>query len=711
MDSEHSTDTGHWRDNDAPPAVRRDIFASVVVFLVALPLCMGVAIASGMPVAAGLITGIVGGIVVGMLAGSPLQVSGPAAGLTVIVFSMVQQHGHEVLGPVVLLAGGLQILAGALRLGPWFRAVSPAVIRGMLSGIGVLIFASQFHVMVDDAPKKSGLDNLVAIPEAIRKGLPIPEWQPDEQRQFRHELLRQMSQLHETQEEIADEVHNRVSDHSTPAEAAAQAAHLEPLVVRQKQVASDLEKVVAKLDDEKLDANALPSAAARHAAAEAAHQAVVTASADLAASVESGTIEKTIDESHHVFANVRTSQSAAVASLENVMGQLRGHDWAGKIGLITIALIILWKCVPKFLQVVPAPLLAVVAVTAACTYFVLPVKTVELPARLADGVHLVSANILKDISLTVIVQGAILIAVVASAETLLCASAVDQMHNGPRTNYDRELMAQGTGNILCGIFGGLPMTGVVVRSAANVQSGATSRLSTILHGIWLLVFVAFLSGLLQLIPTACLAGLLVYTGFKLMDFRSIPELYKFGIGEVGVYLATVMTVVGVDLLTGVITGIVLSALKLLYTFSHLEMKLDVAEDRQSAELSLVGSATFFRLPALAAELEKVPRGAELHVDLEHLTYIDHACLDLLVAWARTHEATGGRLIADWSTLHATFRQGVQTPARRDGRAAEALANGNGHHSGRIESSDDEESPEPSRHAAKNRYARQSSDTR
>ena len=121
---------------------RQDFLASIVVFLVALPLCMGIAIASGVPVAAGLITGIVGGIIVGSIAGCPLQVSGPAAGLSVIVFEIVQRFGLETLGIIVLVAGLIQLVAGLLKLGQWFRAVSPAVIKGMLSGIGVLIFVS-----------------------------------------------------------------------------------------------------------------------------------------------------------------------------------------------------------------------------------------------------------------------------------------------------------------------------------------------------------------------------------------------------------------------------------------------------------------------------------------------------------------------------------------------------------------------------------------
>ncbi len=152
----------------------RDFLASIVVFLVALPLCMGISIASGLPPTTGIITGIIGGIVVASISGAPLQVSGPAAGLTVLVYMLVQEQGAAMLGTIVLFAGLIQMLAGVLKLGQWFRAVSPAVIHGMLAGIGVLIFASQFHVMLDGKPLGSGVQNLIGIPgalfEAIRTG-------------------------------------------------------------------------------------------------------------------------------------------------------------------------------------------------------------------------------------------------------------------------------------------------------------------------------------------------------------------------------------------------------------------------------------------------------------------------------------------------------------------------------------------------------------
>jgi MFS superfamily sulfate permease-like transporter len=228
--------------------------------------------------------------------------------------------------------------------------------------------------------------------------------------------------------------------------------------------------------------------------------------------------------------------------------------------------------------------------------------------------------------------------------------------------------------MLCGLVGGLPMTGVIVRSAANVHAGAKTNLSSILHGVWLLVFVVFLTALLRLIPTAALAGILVYTGFKLIDWKGFLHLWHTSRTEALIFLATVTVVVVEDLLWGVITGIVLSAVKLLVTFSHLDVQLLPAEDKSGHErvtLSIAGAATFLRLPVLAAKLDEVPQGAHLHVDFEHLDYIDHACLELLMKWEKQHESAGGRLFIDWGQLHARFRGGRRQTGNGNG-------NGNGH---------------------------------
>lgn len=493
---------------------RQDMLASVVVFLVALPLCMGIAIASGVPPAAGLITGIIGGLLVALLAGSPLQVSGPAAGLSVIVWELVNEHGIATLGIVVLIGGAAQLLAGLLRLGQWFRAVSPAVIHGMLAGIGVLIFASQFHVMVDDVPRGSGLMNLISIPQAIVKGI-IPA-------------------------------------------------------------------------------------------------------------------EETV------------------------------HFQAAMIGLITLITIVAWRpLAPRKLKVVPAPLVAVIVATIASVATGVGIARVQVPGNLLDAVQLPSLASLPSLDWSLVTAG-LALAFVASAETLLCATAVDKMHNGPRTRYDKELAAQGVGNMLCGLVGALPMTGVIVRSSANVEAGGKTRASAFLHGIWLLVFVAALPFVLQQIPVAALAAVLVFTGYKLVNLAAIRQLASFGRGEVVIYFATLATIVGVNLLSGVLLGIVLSLAKLLYTFSHLEVEMRPRDDGAS-DLFLRGSATIIRLPRLAAQLEQVPANTELHVHLEELAYIDHACLELITNWEKQHQLTGGNLYVDWDSLQARFREPAMRP--------------------------------------------------
>jgi MFS superfamily sulfate permease-like transporter len=297
---------------------------------------------------------------------------------------------------------------------------------------------------------------------------------------------------------------------------------------------------------------------------------------------------------------------------------------------------------------------AIVVATIATAVLKLPVLYVEVPGNLWSEIHLPSLTVLRSVPIIVLFQAGVVLAVVASAETLLCATAVDQMQSTTRTDYDKELAAQGVGNMVCGLLGALPMTGVIVRSAANVEAGGKTRLATILHGGWLLVFVSACAFLLRMIPTASLAAMLVYTGYKLINFRAIRELKQYGWGEVAIYFATLITIVSADLLTGVLVGVGLSAAKLLYTFSHLNVRLDVNEPRNRVVLHLQGAATFIRLPLLANELECVPPGVELHVDFEHLDYIDHACLDLLMNWAKQHEVTGGTLVIDWESLHANF---------------------------------------------------------
>lgn len=495
----------------------RDFLASIVVFLVALPLCLGIAIASGAPPALGLITGIVGGLVVGSIAGSPLQVSGPAAGMAVLVYQLVQDHGLIMLGVVGLIAGALQLLAGIFKLGQWFRAISPSVIHGMLAGIGVLIFASQFHVMLDDTPRSSGLANIAAIPEAILTILPFE-----------------------------------------------------------------------------------------------------------------GSV----------------------------------HHLAAMAGLVTIATIVAWnKFKPKRLGLLPGPLLGVITGTVFSLAFALPINLVELPDNLASGLNIPTMDALGGLLRPEILLLGAVFAFVASAETLLCATAVDKMHIGARTDYDKELRAQGVGNLICGGFGALPMTGVIVRSAANVEAGATTRISAILHGAWLLLAVAAVPFLLNEIPTSVLAAILVYTGYKLVNVAQIRKIAEFGRQELAIYAITLTGVVAVDLLTGVVLGFAVATLKLVYTFSHLEITVTHDEPANRVDVSMTGSATFFSIPQLSSTLEAAPFGSEVHLHVEKLDYIDHACLEMLSSWEKLHESTGGKLIVEWSDLVRRYGRRAEDPSK------------------------------------------------
>ncbi len=511
-----------------PQTFAQDFLASIVVFLVALPLCLGVAVACGAPPALGLITGIIGGIVVGAIAGSPLQVSGPAAGLVVLVLDAIQTHGLAMLGVIGLLAGIIQLAAGMLRLGQWFRAMSPSVVHGMLAGIGVLIFASQFHVMIDDRPRGGGVANLLAIPEAIGKAV-FP-----------------------------------------------------------------------------LDAT-----------------------------------------THHL---------------------------AALVGVATILTIILWdRLKPAALKPVPAALVAVIVGTVLAKVLDLPITRVMVPDSLTASFNIPTAAALSRAFDPAIISSALVFAFVASAETLLCATAVDQMHTGPRTRYDKELRGQGIGNILCGALGALPMTGVIVRSSANVQSGAKTRLSAMLHGVWLLATVAALPWLLNEIPTSALAAILVYTGYKLVNIARIKAIAEYGWVEIAIYAATLAGIILVDLLTGVVIGFALATVKLIYTFTHI--KIDKRERPRAAgggrviDIDLHGAATFFSIPQLAGTLESLPPEAEIHVHIEHLGHIDHACLEMIEGWARQHEAGGGSVTLEWRELEKRYA----APRREGaGRAATAV---------------------------------------
>jgi carbonic anhydrase len=466
--------------------LKRDIPASLVVFLVAVPLSLGIAVASGAPIMGGLIAAVVGGIVAGLLAGAPLQVSGPAAGLTVVVFSQVQQFGWPVTCAIAAAAGLLQLLLGFLKVARGALAIAPAVVHGMLAGIGITIALAQLHVVLGGAPESSAVKNLKELPGQI---------------------------------------------------------------------------------------------------------------ADL-------------------------------------------HGPATFLGLFTIALLFGWKFVPKKLKAVPGPLVAVITGTliAVMGHFD-DVKRVDLPANLF-GDH-VLPQLPASNQWGAFAVAAVTIAIIASIESLLCAVATDKLHDGARANLDKELVAQGGANLVSGLLGGLPVTGVIVRSSANIQAGGKTRLSAILHGVWVLVFVLAFAPLLEKIPLSVLAGLLVYVGANLVNKHHIEQLKEHR--ELPIYVATVAGVVGLNLLAGVGIGIALSILMTLRRLAHTKVFTEEKEGRWHVRLE--GSATFTSVPKLNEALSQVPAGAPVDIDLS-VDFMDHAAFEALHGWREAHERTGGKVDID-----------------------------------------------------------------
>ncbi|WP_328347803.1 SulP family inorganic anion transporter [Streptomyces violaceus] len=469
------------------PHLRQDFAASIVVFLVAVPLCVGVAVASGVPAELGLITGIVGGLVTGFLPGSSLQVSGPAAGLTVLVFEAVSEFGVATLGVIVLIAGLLQLAMGFFAIGRWFRAISVAVVEGMLCGIGLVIIAGQVYAAAGLKAPETGIGKIAGLPGAF---------------------------------------------------------------------------------------------------------------ADALGSTE------------------------ALASLS--------------IGAGTIAVIVLWKKMPKKAQAVPGALAAVMLATVVSLAFSLPVATVEVEG-LVDVIQPPGADALGELAGPAIWGTIIAFALIASAESLFSAAAVDRLHDGPRTQYDKEMIAQGAGNTVCGLLGALPMTAVIVRSSANVNAGAKTKASRVLHGVWLLLFAAALPSALALIPLPALAGILVHAGWKLIPFRQIAALWRSHKGEALILVVTAVSIVAVNMFEGVLIGLALAVIKTAWEASHLKTEV-IDKGAGPIQVYLSGNATFLRLPKILDSLEALPQDRPIEVDLSGLHHLDHACRTALENWAERHSA-------------------------------------------------------------------------
>jgi carbonic anhydrase len=482
--------------------------ASLVVFLVALPLSLGIAAASGAPIMAGLIAAAIGGIVAGSLGGSALQVSGPAAGLTVVVAGLVQEFGWQVTCAITAAAGVVQLLLGIGRVGRAALAVSPVVVKAMLAGIGITIILQQIHVLLGSQPAGSALENLGALPAAITN-----------------------VELH-----------------------------------------------------------------------------------------------------------------------------------AALLALTVVVILLGWKHLPVAVRRVPGPLAAVAAGTALAVAFAPGVERISFEGSIVDAIALPQ---LPEDNWRAVAFAVISMALIASIESLLSAVAVDKMHHGARTNLNRELVGQGAANIVSGSLGGLPVTGVIVRSATNVEAGAATRASAVLHGVWVLAFSAAFAGLIQLIPLSVLAGLLVVIGARLIKVADIRTSLRTG--ELLIYVATLLCVVFLNLLEGVMIGLALAAASVLWRVLRAAVQAHrPASPSDPWRVTVAGSCSFFALPRLNRVLHSVPLGTDVVVEL-NVDYIDHAFREALIAWQIQHEAAGAtvRLEEHGNTL---FQEAAhRAPQRQEAR--------------------------------------------
>ncbi len=485
--------------------VRHDFPSSLVVFLVALPLSLGIAIASNAPVLAGLIAAIVGGIIAGVIGGSPLQVSGPAAGLTVVVADLISDFGWGVTCLITVAAGVVQVVLGLSRVARAALAISPVVVHAMLAGIGITIALQQAHVLLGGKSKSSAWHNLIALPGQI----------------------------------------------------------------------------------------------------------------------------------------------------------IDSHRPGVLLGTLVIVILVAWRWVPARLGFIPGPLIAIVAVTIISVVFPFQVRRIDLEGSPLDALQLPD---IPQGGWGAVAIGVITVALIASVESLLSAVSVDRMHNGPRTDFNRELIGQGTANVVSGAIGGLPITGVIVRSSTNVHAGARTRSSSIMHGFWILLFTVPFAGLVEEIPTAALAGLLIVIGIQLLKPAHIETAMKHG--DLAVYIVTAVSVIFLNLLHGVLIGLALAIA--LTGWRVIRARVEAKPVGQEWQVLIEGPAcTFLALPRLTRVLASVPAGAVVTVELS-VNYLDHAAQQAISDWQRQFEATDGtvRIRGMLEPGHAARRAGGVIDDRR-----------------------------------------------
>lgn len=489
--------------------LKNDLPASIVVFFVALPLCLGIALASGAPLFSGLIAGIIGGIVVGALSGSQIGVSGPAAGLAAIVLAAIESLGYENFLVAVVIGGIIQLVFGVLRLGIIGYFFPSSVIKGMLTGIGIIIILKQI-------PYFFGMDK---DPEGDFAFLQVDG------------------------ENTITEILNAIN-------------------------------------------------------------ALISGNINMGATV---------------------------------------------IALIAMFILILWSSVlskkGKFFQLVQGPLVAVIV---GILFYILTkdgnmaitkdhLVAVPVPEgfdSFMDQFSLPNFNVIGKAEVWIT---GFTIALVASLETLLCVEATDKLDPEKRvTPTNRELLAQGTGNVLSGLIGGLPITQVIVRSSANVQSGGKTKMSAIIHGFFLLGSVIAIPTLLNLIPKSVLAAVLFIVGYKLAKPSTFKSMFSLGWKQWLPFMVTILGIVFTDLLKGIGLGLAVGIVIILiksYQNSHFLHKEGEDVDDGRIKMTLAEEVTFFNKGAILKELDKIPSDSLLELDVRKTRYMDNDIIEILEDFA------------------------------------------------------------------------------
>jgi MFS superfamily sulfate permease-like transporter len=504
--------TKDWKQNGIFTSIRNDFPASIVVFFVAVPLCLGIALASGAPLFSGIIAGIVGGIVVGAISNSQLGVSGPAAGLTVIVLTAIHQLGSfEVFLTAVVLAGLLQIILGVVKAGVIGYYFPSSVIKGMLTAIGIIIILKQIpHAFGYDADYEGDMSFS----------------QADGENTFT-ELVHMLDAI-------------------TPG----------ALVV------SLLSLVIIVLWD--------------------------------------GQVVKR-------YRSLKLIQGPFVAVLAGI-----GYQF------ITSAFFPQWALSAQHLVNVPVA----ENFTGFLNQFTLP----DFSAVFRQDVWIIAFTL----------------AIVASLESLLSVEATDNLDPYKRTtNTNRELLAQGSGNILSGLIGGLPVTQVILRSSANIQSGGRTKLSTIMHGVLLLLCVLFIPHILNMVPLAALAGVLLIVGYKLANPSVFKQMARLGWEQFLPFMATIMGVVFTDLLKGIGIGMGVAIIIILrnsYKHSHFLHHAESDLGRDKVKLTLAEEVVFLNKGRIKKDLADVPPGSKVTIDMSKSVSVDYDVMEIINDFTRQAEA-------------------------------------------------------------------------